>query len=173
MHSTRVNTSDETRVVLTLRLAEAKPAFSNKIKHDIYNYWLRADDIEKGSLDAKEVGYLLKIDDYPETSSVQEKYVHKVKNALDLSGNSLTRSDFKVADNVIFEIKGADINCLGVWNEGNLYKFGKNCPHIGAPLIGGYFDIKKLSIKCPAHGVEFCIKDGSSESNKLRLRVFE
>lgn len=173
LHSTRVNTSDETRVVLTLRLAEAKPAFSNKIKHDIYNYWLRADDIEKGSLDAKEVGYLLKIDDYPETSSVQEKYVHKVKNALDLSGNSLTRSDFKVADNVIFEINGADINCLGVWNEGNLYKFGKNCPHIGAPLIGGYFDIKKLSIKCPAHGVEFCIKDGSSESNKLRLRVFE
>ena len=114
LHSTRVNTSNETRIVLTLRLSESEPAFSDQINHDIYNHWLRADDIDRGSLDAKELGYLLKIDDYPETSSVQDIYVHEVKNAFVLSSNSLVRSDFKVADNVVFEIKSADLNCLGV-----------------------------------------------------------
>lgn len=173
LHSTRLNTSDQTRVVLTLRLAASEPVFSNKIKHDIYDFWVMSDDIENGVFDAKKVGYLTEIADYPETYSDQRKYVHEVKSALDLSVGSLQREDFQVADDVIFEIVGGDVDCLGVWSQGFLYKFGKLCPHVGAPLIGGYLDMNKLSVKCPAHGVEFCIKSGKSGSNKLRLRVID
>lgn len=172
LHATRLNTSDQTRVVLTLRVAPSKPLFSDQIKHDIYDNWIQADDIDKGVLEPIKVGHLTTIDDYPETSSLQKKYIHEVHSRNDLTTENLNRNDFPISDNVVFEISGRDIDCLGVWHRGVLYKFGKNCPHIGAPLIGGSFDIKKLSIKCPAHGVEFCLKSGSSGSKKLRLRVF-
>ena len=173
LHSTRLNTSDQTRVVLTLRLAESEPIFSDQIKHDIYDYWVMSDDIENGVFDAKKVGYLTEIGDYPETYSDQPKYVYEINSARDLSVASLKREDFEVADDVIFEIVGGDIDCLGVWSKGFLYKFGKHCPHVSAPLIGGYFDVNTLSVKCPAHGVEFCVKSGKSGSNKLRLRVID
>ena len=72
----------------------------------------------------------------------------------------------------MFELICSDKECLGLFFEGRLHRFSKYCPHVGAPMLGGYFNPESLTLKCPAHGAEFCLKDGSSGSKNLKLSTF-
>jgi nitrite reductase/ring-hydroxylating ferredoxin subunit len=174
LHSTRINTSDETRIVLTLRLSQKEPLFSDSIYHDVYDLWINSSSIRSGDLNAKQVGRKITIDDYPSTVKKMPKhYVHALDLKRDFSASLVQRKEFDVADNYVFELRCSDGSCLGVWSNDVLYKFSMSCPHIGAPLIGGEFNPENTKIKCPAHGSEFCLKSGESGSNNLRLTVFK
>ena len=42
--------------------------------------------------------------------------------------------------------------------DGNYYAIDDTCPHVGAPLGGGWVDGERVA--CPMHGWEFDIKSG-------------
>ena len=171
LHSTRINTSTETRVVLTIRVSDDEPIFSDSIKHDVYDLWVSSDSVSRGDLVSFKVGKRIPISDYPKNNLKLDAHTFDTEKSLSDDTEQFERSEFNVEDDVIFELIFEDGSCLGVWHDGSLFKFGKFCPHIGAPLIGGTFDPNKLVVKCPAHGAEFCIKSGRSRCSALRLRV--
>ena len=172
LHSTRVNTSNQTRIVLTLRTSESEPLFSSTINHDVYDQWLTSDSILEGKLNPKKVGKKVEIGDYPSTTTDVSHYKHKINQPINFDSTKLNRDDFAVKDGVVFELICSDKECLGLFFEGRLHRFSKYCPHVGAPMLGGYFTPESLTLKCPAHGAEFCLKDGSSGSKNLKLSTF-
>lgn len=172
LHSSRLNTSNETRIVLTLRLSQEEPLFSKNIHHDVYNMWVSSADIDRGEIIPREVGKKVEIEDFPETTEVASHYVHRVDLDLMFTQKLVMREDFEVSDNIVFELCCNDGDCLAVWSDGKLYKFAKFCPHVGAPLLKGVFDTEAKTLKCPAHGAEFCLQSGACGSKSLRLKVF-
>jgi nitrite reductase/ring-hydroxylating ferredoxin subunit len=172
LHSTRINTSDETRIVLTIRVSEDEPYFSNSIEHDIYDEWVASSSIEDGSLKSEKVGQLVEIEDYPSSDSAVDHIVIRINESRSVEASELNRDDFDVDDGVVFEVNFLDGACLAVWDKGQLFRFSKYCPHVGAPLVGGLYDSENAMIKCPAHGAEFCVKSGGCGAKSLRLRTF-
>jgi nitrite reductase/ring-hydroxylating ferredoxin subunit len=45
------------------------------------------------------------------------------------------------------------------------------CPHAGVNLIDGFHD--EQYIYCPGHGVAYCLNDGSSKCDLLKLQVYK
>jgi nitrite reductase/ring-hydroxylating ferredoxin subunit/ectoine hydroxylase-related dioxygenase (phytanoyl-CoA dioxygenase family) len=173
LHSTRINTSEETRIVLTLRLSNSEPLFSKDINHDIYDLWVKSDSVKNGDFLSKKVGKKVSINDHPSTDKIDDYYVYEADKDLNYIFNKEHRHDFDIKDGILFEMRFNNGECLAVWSKNKLYKFSKKCPHVGAPLIGAEFDPEKIKIKCPAHGAEFCLKTGNSGSDKLSLKIID
>ena len=53
LHGTRLNTSIETRFVITLRVNENLPTFSEDTTHAIYDLWRSSEDVDRGELSAE------------------------------------------------------------------------------------------------------------------------
>ena len=112
LHSTRINTSDETRIVLTLRLSDKEPLFSKDINHDIYDMWVSSTSVENGDLQSKKVGKKVSINDYASTENICDYYIHEVNGDLNYVSNEQQRDDFDVEDNILFEVKFSGGECL-------------------------------------------------------------
>lgn len=169
LHSTRINTSNQTRVVLTLRLCELTPQFAKDINHDTYDNWISSESIRKSKYIGKKISEYINISDI----SLDKKHQKSAQKTYCLSLNSPFKkvsenidffSDMKL--NIVYKIIFSDEVKLCIKNPEKLTFFNEKCPHLGAPLEKCFYDSKEDSITCPAHGMAFSTKNGQCSSHE-------
>ena len=75
-----------------------------------------------------------------------------------------TGQSFEVLDRVV-----------AVFNVNGQFKaIDDSCPHMGAPLSEGDFDVESCNVVCPWHGWRFNVNNGAWADNpKISIDVFE
>tara|TARA_B100001093_G_C25986460_1_gene659600 strand:+ start:25 stop:453 length:429 start_codon:yes stop_codon:yes gene_type:complete len=106
-------------------------------------------------------------------STIKEKKVSKKKISIKINSNFEDKKEFnvpKIKNKQIININYYDKNILLTRVRNKFLAFSEKCPHLGVSLKNGF--ILDNQIKCPAHGVEFNLKNGFSGC-KLKLRTYE
>lgn len=181
MHASRLNTTGNTRIVLTNRVTEDWPKYLFAEQPQIYFSSTGFDTITDfaGMFDAP--GFLGK-----------KKYISSrwliiyYKIMRKLTGRSALRSDRPQLNDLsshLKEIESKDVQSLKndeviaidkktcvARIDGNLISFSRYCTHQGADLALGYIDENK--IVCPYHGAKFDLTTGRSPCEGLNnIRV--
>lgn len=166
LHSTRLNTSDSTRFVVTIRVCPKQPTFSKKTQHSIYDVWHLSSNLRNGILKPQKVG--TRVPDRNYQAWPAQTYKTKViqKKFEDLPVHLGNINEFK--EPTLVKLLNKEV--LIVHDETGYFAVGSRCPHVGAPLAAGVVSPGK--IQCPAHGVEFCLKTGTSECSKLKILTY-
>ena len=180
LHSTRLNTSNQTRVVLTLRACKDEPYFAKSINHIAYDSWISSSSLNNGDYSAKKRGVFQEIIDTPQTADSDLSSKEKSKNlSIYLSFN-----EAEISENLEFakslekdtiymlNFKDASRLCL-IKHDGEINIFSKRCPHLGAPLDKAFYDKEKDSIICPAHGASLGLHNSSIKNDLcIHRKVF-
>ncbi len=168
LHATRLNTSNQTRFVITTRVIQDQPTFNKSINHRHYLNWMSSKKIKNNDYTTKEYKNFIKI-----KSTIKEKKVSKKKISIKINSNFEDKKEFnvpKIKNKQIININYYDKNILLTRVRNKFLAFSEKCPHLGVSLKNGF--ILDNQIKCPAHGVEFNLKNGFSGC-KLKLRTYE
>jgi nitrite reductase/ring-hydroxylating ferredoxin subunit len=177
LHSTRLNTSDETRIVITLRISEEEPLFSNETTHEhTHNEWIVSSDIKDGRIAPQTVGEYVDKPDY-ESVEIEEpvrieldKSIAELRDTTELDDERIRSQE----RNTPFTLTLDGTDYTGVKMNDSLYVTTSNCPHVGLPLERGSVHDSKL--KCPEHGAEFDLETGEcvgESCSSLRISVVE
>jgi len=182
LHGTHLNISEFTRVAITTRIAIPKEEKSSQLRFNINaskgllaKDWHDSEDIAKGELETITEFWRGK-----ENSGVPHEHIQKLhlEKRISITVNSAFLEEVPITL--------CPDHTLGI-GEKMLVKFKKEsvivfrtiegfqavnaiCPHLGINLIDGFHD--EQHIYCPGHGVAFCLADGSSQCNLLKLRVY-
>ncbi|MEE2826599.1 MAG: Rieske 2Fe-2S domain-containing protein [Planctomycetota bacterium] len=58
-------------------------------------------------------------------------------------------------------------------HEGQYYAIDDMCPHMGASLATGHFDVQQMNVACPWHGWRFDVRDGTwCDNRRIKTDVF-
>lgn len=166
LHSTRINTSDETRYVITLRINPGVPRFAPSSHLTHYN-WHRASAIDSGVFQTERVGKLVQIDPYPKwegTAAPRRQIAESftTRKAFDLGA----ASDFTEPMTVL---QFDNIELIVLRKDNELSCVHGTCPHVGMPLADGH--IIDGQLQCPAHGLRFDTKTGATHCS-LKLKTY-
>ena len=53
------------------------------------------------------------------------------------------------------------------------YAIDDMCPHMGASLATGHFDVEQMNVACPWHGWRFDVRDGTwCDNRRIKTDVF-
>jgi nitrite reductase/ring-hydroxylating ferredoxin subunit len=172
LHGTHLNTTNSTRVAISLRLNAAKPTFDPSCFY-AREFWRLASDIEQGR---DEVHFLRREDNLgpvlieqqgkpraalPRIAGTIDSAAKILKGALDEESTSAQR--------VIVE--GASCRMLVVRTRDGLKAYEATCPHNGADLADGGCDDSKMY--CPACALGFDLETGQSSCPTLSLQPYE
>ena len=168
LHATRLNTSNQTRFVITTRVIQDEPTFNKSINHRHYLKWMSSKKIKNGDYSTKEYKNFIKI----KSVTKIKKRVNK-KTIIKIDSDFKSKNEFttpKIKKGEIINIEYNDRSILLTFVENKFFAFSKKCPHLGISLENGF--ILNGKVKCPAHGAEFELKDGLSGC-KLKLKTYE
>ena len=158
LHSTQVNTSDETRVALTTRINPHRPQFSSDAPFN-FEKWHRSDEVSQH--------HYRHLKFYPSASnqghsSLPTRSGFGYRNTIWFSiDNTLAKEKVvkllpadEIREGVKFAIDLRDAKVL-LWRSarGELVAYNRRCPHVGVDLVDGWHDDQGVS--CPGHGVKF------------------
>ena len=168
-HGTHLNTSQTTRVSVSMRLSAAKPTF-NPACFFAREFWRRASDIEQGQdrilhLPREEnLGPAMEPAPPPPraTAPVLAGVLNADSGIID-SGLAREAVDLK---RVIVE--SGPYRVLVAWTSAGLRAYEAACPHYGLDLADGASDGD--SLYCPACAVHFDLRTGESACPSLALR---
>jgi len=173
LHSTRLNTSDETRIVITLRVSEQEPQFSNETTHEhTHDEWISSTDIKNGRIEPRTVGQYV---DPPkrEPVDIAEKITVELDESLAelrQSGTLAERHLPAVDDDLPFEFVLDGQPFVAVRKNDQLYVATSECPHAGFSFERG--SVRDSKLKCPEHGAEFDLETGGCEGPECsNLRI--
>jgi nitrite reductase/ring-hydroxylating ferredoxin subunit len=174
IHATKLNTSNQTRIVFSGRINKNEPKFYKDTKAPEFAHWYYSKDF---SLNKPNKTYFF----YRKNNSViaPKKRKFNGKNYLEikirkkLKGNS----KYKIIDqkNVIkkklykLKFKNFDLSMVFINNFARVF-FSK-CPHLGIDLSDGFIDKKK--IVCPGHALSFNLDNGKSRCKSLKLKLYK
>jgi nitrite reductase/ring-hydroxylating ferredoxin subunit len=167
LHSTRLNTSSETRFVITVRVNEREPTFSAETTHALYDAWHSSADIERGLFTARRRGRRVTRRTYPAWSApgasvltVGETHVAAKSYVLGpvASFGDMTLVHFN------------NVRILVVRDGDRFFGVNAVCPHVGRSLADGH--VIDGRIQCPAHGVQFSVETGKSDCRLLALKTY-
>lgn len=193
LHASEINSTAETRHVVSFRLTLEKPVFLQK---SIYEYdYLYCES--QTSLVAKikqlfvNTIYQIKKNINPllRSSETQEYVISTPDNSLfDDTSNTFPsllpvktiEGKTQASKNLVFPPSELPIGviraisqkwCITRLDEKRVIIFSRFCPHKGADLAGGYFNNERIF--CPWHNLAFDTKSGSSPCQSLpRLSIF-
>ena len=168
LHATRLNTSDQTRFVITTRVIQDQPIFNKSINHHHYLKWMSSIRIKNNDYSTKEYKNFIKVKKVTNNS----KIIKKTKS-IKINSNFKQKEKFnipKIKDKQIIKIEYKDKSILLTFFDNKFFAFSEKCPHLGISLKNGFILNKK--VKCPAHGAEFDLKNGFSGC-KLKLKTYE
>jgi len=58
-------------------------------------------------------------------------------------------------------------------HDGQYYAIDDMCPHMGASLATGHFDVQQMNVACPWHGWRFDVRDGTwCDNRRIKTDVF-
>jgi nitrite reductase/ring-hydroxylating ferredoxin subunit len=172
LHGTHLNTTDSTRVAISLRLNAAKPTFDPSCFY-AREFWRLASDIEEG----KDEAHFLRREDNLGPALIEQQgkpraALPRVAGTIDSAANILRGAlDEKStsASRVIVEAAPYRIMLVRVIN--GLKAYEAVCPHNGADLADGGCDDSKMY--CPACALGFDLETGQSSCSSLSLRPYE
>jgi nitrite reductase/ring-hydroxylating ferredoxin subunit len=171
LHGTHLNTTDTTRIAISLRLNASKPTFDPFCFY-AREFWRRASDIEQG---VDNVLFLRREENLgpaiaaphgvpraalPHLSAVLDSGTGVLKAKLDSESSGAAR--------VIVE--AAPFRAMVIRTMKGLKAYDASCPHNGADLADGGCD--ESMIYCPACAVGFNIETGQSSCPSLFLRPY-
>ena len=173
LHASRIITNDQTRIVFSGRISENKPKFYKKSGDIEFPYWLRSDDIKNNTFSKIYTFYKknnsitsgkkknLKIAKF-EKKIIKEKIKFGKKYKIFREDKIDKEKNYKI----IF--KNYEISL--VFRGGKFYVFKSTCPHLNFYLSLGHFD--KSIVTCPGHGLKFDLRNGNSECDLFKIKVF-
>ena len=70
-----------------------------------------------------------------------------------------------------FEV-GDQVVAVFLYGE-KYYAIDDMCPHMGASLATGHFDVEQMNVACPWHGWRFDVRDGTwCDNRRIKTDVF-
>jgi nitrite reductase/ring-hydroxylating ferredoxin subunit len=171
-HGTHLNTTDTTRLVVSMRLNASEPTF-DPVCFYAREFWRRADDIECGR---DEILHLRREDHLAEAAAVATagpRGTVPVVPALVDPASGVVRGplvrESAGARRIVLQAPGHRI--VVVRTRDGLRAYDAACPHYALDLADGACDDDK--IYCPRCAVEFDLRTGRSDCPTLTLRSFE
>lgn len=169
LHSTHLNISDETRIVISARVNPGRPVF-NQGPIRLERHWHLSTNIEAGRFQAlvtagKRVCHEQQV-------CVEQSHVECIELPLALKNSATVRvcESRKIPDNGRLRVKLEDAEVLIIRKKNLLRAFSARCPHVGVALEDGY--ISDQNIYCPGHAIAFNLETGQSRCSKLSLNCY-
>ena len=164
-HSSAVNETDTSRLIISMRMTLDKPNFFNT-DHYLYDYRKVVFKGEKPQIEKISKKLTKK-----QKEIIPEGLGTNDKKKVSLSELVAKRIDKKIYINKEKIVEGyaleIDKDCIVIYKSGVYYSFSKFCPHAGADLSnGGYIEDGKLI--CPWHLLSINLADGSSKCGNLK-----
>jgi nitrite reductase/ring-hydroxylating ferredoxin subunit len=177
MHSSRINTTDQTRVVLTNRICTELPKYPNPNGPQKYIKSTNFDVLNEFDGLFSKPGFI------GNPKSITPEWLRilmRIKSRLiklETTSALSTKDECSLKRPKILEAREIDLLKEGevcpinekmcvARSEGKLAYFSRYCPHQGADLSLGYLD--KDHIVCPYHGAKFSTKSGQPNCEGLR-----
>ena len=173
LHATRLNTSNETRIVFSGRINKKKPMFYKNTSAPEYAEWFSSADFNNNVFN--------KMHYFPRASNsvikVKKRYNLKKHNfEIKINKNFELENDFKICEtkkikkNTIYKIIFKNKNFLLI-NTTKKYKlFQSHCPHLSIGLEDGH--LKNGSLTCPGHGLIFNLTTNTTRCKKFKLKNY-
>ena len=176
MHASRINSTDETRVVLTNRICLDKPEYPDAARPQ--KYFLSS--AFPAGLDLSTVfslkGFVGNKRKHLKTGLSRAfyktatkvgldfiKYPTETNNTIPLEPIAISQLAEKLADGDIAVI---DDKTCAAKVDGKIISFGRKCPHQGADLALGFIEDGKVF--CPHHGLTLCLKTGEASCSSIK-----
>jgi nitrite reductase/ring-hydroxylating ferredoxin subunit len=176
MHASRINSTDDTRVVLTNRICLEKPEYPDAARPQ--KYFLSSAfpaGIDLATIFSRK-GFVGNKRKHLKTGL--SKAVHKMATKVGL--NFIKYPD---ETSSLISLEPVDINQLAktlsdgdiaviddktcaTKIEGKVISFGRQCPHQGADLALGF--IEGGQVFCPHHGLKLCLKTGEASCSSIK-----
>lgn len=173
LHATRLNTGEETRIVITGRINPRQPLFYAGTSEAEYPYWLKGADALNGRTDQvlqfwrKDNSVSrpdIKLTPPRPRRPVVEVMKHYEKGIrVDIAREILVTSE-------LFKVVFSDRSVVVINLSGKLYAMASACPHVGIDLIDGY--LKDGELICPGHGVPFNCETGKSDCRYFAVKTY-
>lgn len=184
MHASRINSTQQTRVVLTNRVCLEKPDYPDAARPQ--KYFLSSAFTEVSDLNGifSKTGF---VGNKRKTLNTGlSRALHKIATkagfdfrkmppetsntiALDPKSKSYLKSSLAEGELVVVDDKTCATKV-----DGSVVAFRRQCPHQGADLALGFVENGKVF--CPYHGLTICLKSGESSCssiNRLKLETIE
>ena len=171
-HGTHLNTTNGTRVVITMRLNASKPTFDPTCFY-AHEFWRCAADIELGR---DEVLHFRREDNLRPPVVAQpiepREALPVIAGALD-PASGIVRGVLDGASTTARRmiVEAGPLRVMAVRTNDGWRAYAAACPHYGADLADGGCDDDQ--VYCPACGVAFDLRTGRSSCPSLTLRSYE
>lgn len=176
LHGTHLNVTDSTRIAVSFRLNPDKPRFS---RHCFYarEYWQSSQNIEQGNFD--QIVQFQRDDNLiPEDEEITQFLAmpQQAKQVFAHAFSTDQENPICAADAILpgtktlleFSDKSLILLCA---DNGEYFCFDALCPHLAVNLMDGGHD--EEGIYCPADGVKFSLRTGTSEIASLQLPCYQ
>ena len=173
LHGTRLNNSDDTRIVFSGRLNPEKPKFYENTMAVEYPHWLRSDEVRKGNYDKTFTFFRKDNLSRPKKEKVLKKEVLKKINIdSKISPNKIFkfRNSNSLKKQKVFKIIFKNTELTVIKKSRKFLVFNSLCPHLKYDLSFGH--VEKFKITCPGHGLNFDLKKGVSECKSFKLKKY-
>ena len=174
LHGTKLNTSNQTRIVFSGRINRIKPSFYNRKGAPEFAHWLLSEDVEKDQFN--KTHYFFRKDNSivkPKRQKLNKsKYLEikinkKFKNQLRfklIKKTALNKKKF-------YKIKFKNIILCMFFLKNDVRVFNIKCPHLQIDLSDGYFN--KNHVICPGHQLTFNLRNGKSTCNNFKIKLYK
>lgn len=168
LHGTHLNTSDGTRVAVSMRLNAAKPVFDPGCFY-AREFWRRAGDIEAG---VDEILHLKREDNLGEGyKSDPAVWAEQRPGIVGMEEDGVVKATLPGHfDAELFTVKTNCRSLLVKKSGKQIDVFDNQCPHYGVELSDG--GSQDNHIYCPACALKFDLRNGSSSSDLFRLKKY-
>ena len=171
LHSTRLNTSNSTRIVITVRVSQDTPLFSKDIAHDVYDKWIPTSNIDNRDFLYVNVGKRI-IDPTSVKTKGDNQSIKVIKFPFKFQTLNTSNPDIPFLEEFIkYKLIFSDKTLIAYKVNETIYLIPTLCPHVKAPLEYGFFSESDLTLTCPAHGVKYKLNNGKSNCNMLNLKI--
>jgi nitrite reductase/ring-hydroxylating ferredoxin subunit len=175
LHATRLNTTDETRVVLTNRVCLSKPSYPNPLKPQRY---FMSSGFER-ELELEQIFSIEGFVGSPDKVLTKNlrRFALLAIDKLGLKFRSTPKESPNLKQIPVYSPSGFERQLsegqIAVVDEitcatrlgGEILLFHRRCPHEGADLAFGFIENGKVI--CPWHGLQFCPISGESNCDAI------
>ena len=173
LHGTRLNNSDDTRIVFSGRLNPEKPKFYKNTMAAEYPHWLRSDEVLTGNYNKTFTFYRKDNLSNPKKEKLLKK---EVLPNVKINEKILSNKEFKfrnsknIKNQKLFKLIFKNVDLTVIKKNNKYFAFNSLCPHLKYDLSFGH--VENVKITCPGHGLKFDVSKGLSECKLFKLKKY-
>lgn len=172
LHATHLNTGDSTRVVFSGRIENNKPKFYNKSFQVKEPYWIRSYDVKNKNYNNVVIIKREKNNFVTDKKKLLEKNkIETINFDCNFEKNKIYKIfsiNKKINKKTLIKFKNITIGIIK--KEKNFYAFNALCPHLKINLLNS--EIRKNTITCQGHGVEFNLNKKKSNCGNFNFKKY-